>query len=896
MFQLVAEDGAVELTFRGLEDRVRRLGTALAERIDPGDRIAICMENRPAWPVGYLATWYAGGVIVPIDPALEAHAVRRVLRHSGARLCLTSRAMGSKVAEACDELDEPPELLDVDGEEHRGWDGVSSGDGVDPASGESRGRSWDEMAGDPADGAGGEWQPNEPDAGPATVVYTSGTTGNPKGVMLSRKALVENISSGLRRIELTGEDNILGVLPLFHVLPLMANCLGPVWVGARVTFLTELNPDRIIAAFPAHRITAFACVPLFYYRFHDRVMKRIAGLPPVKRRLVRVLLWLNGVLRRRLSWNLGRRFFRQVHEPFGEHLRIFVTGGARFDPEIYEDFLDLGFALVQGYGLTEATAVLTAHPPDELRPDTVGPPVDGVELRIDNPDDGGVGEILARTPSLMLGYYDNPEATAEVVEGDWLSTGDLGRICSDGHLQVTGRAKDVIVLSSGKNIYPEELEAYYGQSELVEEICILGIDDPERGGAERLHAVVVPDMEEARRRGQANIREMVKWELDGLAGDLPSPQRVKSLQIRSEPLPRTTTRKIKRFQVREEMLEEGRPADTTGPGRESEAEEDEGPEPEWAADVRQIVARIAKVDRVRRGQHLDLDLGLESLDRIELLAEIEEAFGVDVPEEAAGEVHTVADLIEFLDRYVGEDARAEESGGDRWERVLAEPPPDIDRYLHAGKVGPAVLRATLLVARALLRAPGYRCAGEENLPTDYPFVIAPNHCSYVDPFLLGMAMPRRVFDRVFFVGYSGYFEGPISSRAARAMRTIPIDQNRNLERAMQAAAAGLRRDMVLGIFPEGSRSSDGTVQRFRRGVGILARHLQVPVVPVGLWGTYEMWPRGGRWRPHPTAVVFGEPLEPPPEDDREAEEAFVERLRERVVELVEQARKLHESG
>lgn len=895
-FQLVTEHGATRLTFRGLYDRVQRLGSALGERIEAGERIAICMENRPAWPVGYLATWYAGGVIVPIDPALEPAAIGRVLRHSGARLCLTSKALGKKVAEACEQLDDAPPLLDVDGGGDRSWDGESTGEGVAPARGDSVGTSWDELAGSPTRPPDAEWGPQEQQQGPATIVYTSGTTGTPKGVMLSREALVNNISAGLRRIEVTRDDNILAVLPLFHVLPLMANCLGPVWVAARVTFLTDLNPDRIIAAFPDHQISVFACVPLFYYRFHARVMKGIDAMPAARRRLVRALLRLNGMLRRRFSYNLGRRLFRQVHAPFGEHLRVFITGGARFDPSMYADFLALGFDLVQGYGLTEATAVLTAHPPHELRPDTVGPPVDGVELRIDGPNAEGVGEIQARTPARMLGYYDDPDATAEAFDGDWLRTGDLGRVRSDGHLEVTGREKDVIVLASGKNIYPEELEAHYGRSSLVEEICILGIEDTDRGGAERLHAVVVADLDEARRRGQANVREMVKWELEGLGSELPRPQRVTSLQIRTEPLPRTTTRKIKRFQLREEMLQDGRPVETTetGAAQAEEPEADEGPEPEWATDVREIVARVAKVQRVQRRQHLDLDLGLESLDRIELLAEIRDAFGIDIPEQAAGDVQTVADLLELIAEHLQEGARAEEATGDRWQRVLSKEPPDIQQYLSAGKVGPALLRGALLVARTLLRIPGYRATGKEHLPADYPFVLAPNHNSYVDPFLLGMSLPRRIFDRIFFVGYSGYFEGPISSRAARAMRTIPIDQNRQLERAMQAAAEGLRQKMVLGIFPEGARSSDGTLQDFRRGVGILARHAQVPVVPVGIWGTHEMWPRGGRWRPHATAVVFGKPLPPPPAHDPEGEEEFVTRLRERVAALVQEARSLHE--
>ncbi len=893
LYQLVDDGGSVRLTFAGLADRVRRLGSALrAAGLGDGHRTAVCMENRPAWPVAYLATWYADGTVVPIDPALEAHAIRRVLEHAGARVCLTSNALAVKVAAATAGLDQPPMLLNVDAAGDRNWDGESTGEGVEIHPVEGVGESWDAFVSKhPGDE---EWDPAPPGDRTGTIMYTSGTTGTPKGVMLSREALAANICSGLSRVGLNGRDHVLGVLPLFHALPLMANCLGPLFCGARVTFLAELNPDKIIAAFRRFEITAFACVPLFYYRFHDRVMKSMAALPPARRRIARLLLRLNRFTRRRLGINLGRRLFAAAHEPFGEHLRLFVTGGAKFNSRIYADFLDLGFPLVQGYGLTEGSALLAAHSLDAIRADTVGPPIDGVEIQIEAPNDDGIGEILARTPSRMRGYYRNQEATSEVQQGEWLRTGDLGRMLADGHLQVTGRAKDMIVLASGKNIYPEELEAFYSQSEIVDEICILGIDDPARQGAERLHAVVVPDLAALRQRGQVNVREMVKWELESLGLELSGPQRVTSLEIRSEPLPRTTTRKIKRFELKRDILERGGvpPSGVTAASADRiRAERID--EPPWAHDIRAIVARHAKVEGVARAQHLDLDLGLESLDRIELQAEIEEAFGIELPQEAAGQVQTVGDLLDWVGQHVDDTSTAGDRSSDRWARVLAHKPPDIEPYLTRRPVREAILQLLFRCVRLVLRMRGFKVEGMSNLPTEAPFIIAPNHFSYVDPFVLLMSLPSRVWRRVFFVGYSEYFEGRVLGYLSRLLRTIPIDPNRHLERAMQAAAEGLRRDLVLVIFPEGGRSSDGTVKEFRRGTGILARHLEVPVVPVGLWGTFQMWPRDGRPRPHPLAVRYGESLHIARSASRAQEDGFMHRLRHEVIELVAAAKRLY---
>lgn len=893
--QLVGDDGSIRLTYAGFARRVGQLGSALhAAEMGAGRVVAVCMENRPAWPVAYLATWYADGIIVPIDPALEAAAIRRIFEHSGAVACLTSNAMVAKINIAAQGLVSPPTVLNVDAGGHRAWDGEPHGGGVPLATDAPVGGSWDNLVGQHAT-SDEIWSPQRPQAEIGTIMYTSGTTGVPKGVMLSRQALLSNIDAGLQRIGLRAEDNVLGVLPLFHALPLMANCLGPLFCGARVTYLAELNPDKIIAAFRRHGITAFACVPLFFYRFHDRVMKRLAALPPARRRVARVLLRVNRLTRRHLGLNLGRRFFAAAHEPFGEQLRLFVTGGAKFNRDTYEDFLDLGFPLIQGYGLTEASAVLSAHGLGALRGDTVGSPVPGVEVRIEAPNEDGVGEILALSPSRMIGYYRNQEATDEVFDGDWLRTGDLGRFEPDGQLQVTGRAKDMIVLASGKNIYPDELEAYYSQAEVVAEICILGVDDPARQGSERLHAVVVPDFEVLRQRGQVNVREMVKWELEGLGLDLPSPQRVTSLELRSEPLPRTTTRKIKRFELLREVVERGpaAPATVSAPAA-ARAREQAVDEPPWAHQVRQIIARNASVEGVSRPQHLDLDLGLESLDRIEMQAEIEDVFCIDLPAEAAGEVQTVGDLLDLIAQHVNDASAAMGTVSDRWESVLADTPPTIDDYLTRRPLVEWGVRAILAMVRLGLRLAGLRIAGAENLPQDYPFIIAPNHLSYVDGFLLAAALPHRVRRRIFFVGYSDYFEGTIMGFVSRLLRTIPIDQNRHLEQAMQAAAEGLRRDMVLVIFPEGARSADGEVKEFRRGTGILARILDVPVVPVGLWGTYQMWPREGRLRPHATAVRFGQSVRVEESSARAAEEAFMVLLRDAVIDLAASAKALYQ--
>ena len=855
-------------------------------------KIAICMESRPAWPVAYLAIRYAGAVVIPVDPGLEAAAIGRILEHSEASVCFTSAALVERLRAACPQRSSGCQILSVDAGGDRRWDGgVWPRHVGKPTTTVDQHPEWPQLT--PATGAGeGSWQPQQTlPTDLATIMYTSGTTGTPKGVMLSHGALVSNIQAGLQRIVVNKEDHLLGILPLFHSLPLLANCLGPVLLGARVTFLDDIKPDRILAAFREHRITVFVCVPLFFYRFHARVMAEMGSLPTPRRQLARLMLRLCHHCRRYLGLGLGRLLFGAVHRPFGKSLRLFVSGGAAFDADVLSDYLDLGFCLIQGYGLTEATAVVTATSPGDPRSNGVGSPVPGTELKIADPDKAGIGEVWVRGPSLMQGYHKDSRATNDVLQDGWLRTGDLGRLLVGQQLDLTGRKNDIVVLASGKNVYPQELEQHYGRSEFVLELCILGISDRERQGAERLHAIVVPDLEIARTRKYSNVAEMVKWDLENLGSRLPAYKRLSSVELRTDPLPRTTTRKVQRHLLRRE-IELGRSRGDKKPApRVALQAQTTLVEEDWSAKVGRIIARQASEATVHETDHLDLDLGLDSLDRVELIAAIEQSCGVEIGRQRLNEVHTVADLLAVVGgSIVDQPSDPLDPTTDRWGLLLERCPDEVLVYLKRQPVLELLLWAKFRCLRALLRlVAGFRSQGHEHLPEQYPFIISPNHSSFLDPLLLAMALPLRVYRRIFFVGYSHYFSGRLGGVLARLFRTVPIDASANLETALQAAAEGLRRGLVLVIFPEGARSIDGRVREFRRGAAILARHQGVPVVPAGIWGSYQMWPRGGRIRRHPTAIAFGSAVHSETGPELAGDETLLLQLRAAVIDRLQAA-------
>jgi long-chain acyl-CoA synthetase len=509
--------------------------------------------------------------------------------------------------------------------------------------------------------------------------------------------------------------------------------------------------------------------------------------------------------------------------------------------------------MLQAYGLTETAAAATATPTQANVIGTVGRPIRGVSIRINSPDKEGTGEICIRGPIVMKGYYLDEKSTSESIREGWFYSGDLGYLRPDGNLVITGRSKEVIVLANGKNVYPEELEAHYSQSAWIKELCVMGISGSE---GERLHAVVVPDMEEFRRRGHTSITEFIQFDLETLSKQLPSYYRILSFSIRHDALPRTVTRKLQRFQIEREEKERK----TASVRR--EAIEDHIRFRDGAGAVVAKVIRAAKPDvgALDVSMNLELDLGFDSLRRVELLGLAEAELGVRVDEDKAARIYTLGELIDEL------IAAGPESGrGSNWKEILNVPP---EHDLHQHEVlDPSgftlwVSYLTIKTAKVMFRwfLP-LTYSGIEKLPSA-PFLLCPNHQSLVDGPLLISTLPKRVIDKIFILGFPDYWKGRIMGFFGRLSRIVEVDASVNLVQAMQIGALGLRKGKVLLIFPEGTRTIDGKLGEFKKGAAILAVELGVPIVPVGLSGAFELWPRGGSFRRHAVRVTFGEPVDP----------------------------------
>ncbi len=850
------------ISYAGLAERVRALGRALAARgLAPGDRVALLSENRPEWGIAYLGALAAGATGVPLDVNLTDQEIENVLRHAEVRWALASATHVPRLLG----LPLPLTVVSLDAGTPAG------GPTAETLLAKGRGLAAPLPEGRPDD--------------VASLLYTSGTTGTPKGVMLTHRNFLANGKSIADFGLADSRDNILVLLPLHHSYAFTITLLLPLLGGACTTYVQTLKGPELLRAMQETGVTILVGVPQLFAMLHRALFDEVGRKGFLVRLLFRSLLRLSDSVKGATGWNPGRLLFRQVQRKFGGKIRILACGGARMDPAIAKGFERLGFVFLEGYGLTETAPVLTFNPYARPKFGSVGLPIPGVELRLLNPDAEGVGEVAVRGPNVMPGYYRNAEATAAVLEGGWFKTGDLGYRDAESYLYLTGRSKEVIVLSSGKNVYPEEVEEHFLQSPFIKEICLMPAGG--RGGAEGLMALVLPDFEYFRQHRATVSEAYIGWDMENYARTLPPYKRPTALRIVKEPFPRTRLGKIQRHLVRAQYAAVlGAAPSSAGPAAAGVAAEGALP-PEDEALLSQPISR--KVMEALRGAsqkegpvHLndgiEIDLGLDSLGRLELMVALEQALGVDLPDELGAEAFTVRELlIKVREHAEGAGAAGGKAaapppfatpGGVRrpsWGEILAPPPaPDIVQAVEVGLGREArwVSRATRGLALAAFKGLfGYRVRGVENLPARGPLIIAANHDSYLDSFIVGSAVPPPTLLQLYYLGFEGFFRQPAVAWWARSLRVIPVDLDVHLYRALQASAHILRQGKILCIFPEGARSIDGIPQPFKRGVAILAKELDVPIVPTRIRGSFEAWPRF-RSLPHrhPLEVVFGKPV------------------------------------
>ena len=534
--------------FRETARRVHAFARRLQEiGIGRGSRVGLLSENRPEWGIAYLGLLEADAVVVPLDPQLEPGEVAEILEAAGASVCVASRrhfdTLDRAVRNRLSNLGRVS--LDEDAEHPSLPEAVAKFSQAAPLPSQAR----------PED--------------LAVLLFTSGTTGGPKGVMLSHANILSNVEAVAQTFAFGTSDRLLSVLPLHHTFESTVGFLCLLRVGASVAYARGLKSADLREDMRTSGATILLGVPLLYEKLLAGVQSGIDGAPLAERMIARALLTLARLARLLTRRAIGGSLLRPLRERAGMgRVRLLVSGAAALPEDVFWGLMDLGWPVVEGYGLTECSPVVAANHPDRPRPGGVGWPLVGVEVSLESQDAEGNGEIVVRGPNVMLGYHRDPDATAEVMRDGWFHTGDLGRFLPDGRLRITGRIKNMIATAAGKKIYPEEVEAHLVLSPLVLEVVVAGGRD-ERTGREEVQAHVLPNLEklQALARSQdaafddAFVERTIKREIETRCQALSPFKRVKRVFVRREEFPKTTTGKIRRRDLSAETeARAGRPA------------------------------------------------------------------------------------------------------------------------------------------------------------------------------------------------------------------------------------------------------------------------------------------------------------------------------------------------
>jgi long-chain acyl-CoA synthetase len=521
------------LTYRKFRDRTMPVAKALQDaEFAAGDRAAIIMTNQSKWLIAAYAIFYSGGVLVPLDYKLTADEQWQLLKHSGARVLITEYPIWRQLSAAKGRA-EATELQMVI---------VTEAPIETDLLGGVRWEIPSTQTGEP------EFRPRtRSDA--ATIVYSSGTGGRPKGCVMTHENYLEQCVALTSLYPFAPGMRYLSILPTNHAIDFMVGFFGPFICGAAVVHLRTLRPEYVREAFVKYKITYVSLVPLVLKNLQKGLQARFDALAPGKRKVFDVLVAVNKTLtKRRPLLALSRLLLKQVHEAFGGELRAIIVGGAFTEPETLQFFYDLGIPVANGYGLTEAGTAITVNDLKPFRADTVGKPLPGMEVRVLHPDTDGIGEVAVRSKTVMSGYLNEPELTAETIVNGWLMTGDLGRFDLTGHLQLFGRKKNMIVTEEGKNIYPEDLESVF-ESLPVKESCVFAANYiwPQRSmvGEQLILAIHLEP-------GQS-LTPALRQEITARNNRLLNYKRVRGIVLVNEDFPRTASMKIKRNVLAEKL-------------------------------------------------------------------------------------------------------------------------------------------------------------------------------------------------------------------------------------------------------------------------------------------------------------------------------------------------------
>ena len=749
-------------------------------------RIIVFSENSEGWIYAFFSIWQQGGIAVPVDASSTVSDFSYILRDCTPHCIWTSQHNISVVEQALSETGQEIPVFIIE-EKMKEQPNVTRPlpDRV----------PWAEL----------DVPYNQK---VALIIYTSGTTGSPKGVMLSYQNLMANIKGVSRDVRIYASSRrTMILLPLHHVLPLMGSLIAPFWIGGGVAICPSLTAPDLMDTLSRGKVAIVIGVPRLWQMLYGGIKKKIDS-NSITAFLFRMCAFFR-------SRTLSRIIFSSIRRKMGGHIRFFVSGGAALSKEIGEGLKTLGLDVLEGYGMTETAPIICFTRPTDIRPGCVGLPLPGIECKLIN------GELCAKGPNVMLGYYNRPEETAAVIDKDgYIHTGDLATIDKKGRVTITGRTKEIIVLSNGKNIEPSEIEYKLEKFDgYVKEVAVMQDND-------LLRAIVVPQSPWASLLNDTQVEVALKHEvIEPYNRSVVNYKKIMTLTVYRGELPRTKLDKLQRFKL-QALLEACRTSQPVSP-------EEPEPDLEEYRIIKQFIEQEKKV-RVKPTSHVETDLAMDSLDKVGLQGFIEHTFGMKLLVEEMAFFPNIKALAEYV---ASRKTKVEVEDVD-WHSLLNETIPNL-RIPEASCLFPLANKCLKFFFRIYN---SLRIHGRIQIPAKGPYILAPNHQSFVDAPVVLSGLTCRQIRTCYFYATEEHVKSKFRRTLADKNNTIIMEQA-HLKESIQKLAQVLKEGKNIVIFPEGSRTHDGELGDFKLSFAILSKELNVPIIPVCIRGAYEAWPR-----------------------------------------------------
>ena len=740
----------------------------------------IIMENRPEWIYSFFTIWDKNSAAIAIDAQSSPKEILYVLEDSNPDIIMCSNETEKNILEAISNYNfkDNIKVLNVDNFK------------IDDEKMKKIENS--------------EFELRNPEGNQtAAMLYTSGTTGSPKGVMLTYNNLMTEMEGIYEKGIFDYRDQILALLPFHHVLPLTATVLLMLRYQTSIVFVKKIASKEIFEALEKNRVTALIGVPRVFKLFYDGIKQQIDA-----KFITRTIF---KIMSKSKSIPLKRKVFSKVHKKFGGHLDFIVAGGAKLDPEIARFYETLGIYSLEGYGLTETSPVIAVNSKKERKIGTIGKKLYNVDVKIENE------ELWVKGPIVMKGYYNKPEKTAEVMTEDgWFKTGDLAKIDEEGYITIIGRRNSMIVLSNGKNIDPETLEnrLIAKSDKLIKEAGIFNHQN-------KLAAIIIPDLLECRKRNINNVKTYIKNIVEDYNLSAHNYEKVLDYKVFEEELPKTRVGKLRRFMLpnlyEQNVVKKAKVAE---------------PDNEVYKILKEYVKK-AKGIEPQPEENLELEIGMDSLDIVEFFAYIENNFGLQLDEEKFAEMPN----LKLLSEYINEKAVKIENNEINWKQIIEEAKPikdDKNRWIT--KFLKVFLDVVIKVYFRIQRN------GREKLDPK-PKIYVSNHQSFIDPLILGSLLPKSILYNTIFLAIDWYFKKfPLKLLVSNG-NVILIDINKNIRKSVEEIVGYLKSGKNVLIFPEGARTKDGKVAEFKKVFAIISKELGVDVQCLGIKGGFEAYSR-----------------------------------------------------